>query len=118
MQKGGSKGAYRPVDTEKERATPTSADEEEDFGRVEDGGAPAANAIFESIDIGPFQSTAQETDKMYAAVVKALIEATKVLPKKKKHKPWFAKGHLGIQDVHEKIVKCCSAVDCTPCNRC
>ena len=66
----------------------------------------AANAIFESIDIGPFQSTAQETDKMYAAVVKALIEATKVLPKKKKHKPWFAKGHLGIQDVHEKIVKC------------
>ena len=56
----------------------------------------AANAIFESIDIGPFQSTAQETDKMYAAVVKALIEATKVLPKKKKHKPWFAKGHLGV----------------------
>ena len=37
VQKGGSKGAYRPVDTEKERATPTSADEEEDFGRVEDG---------------------------------------------------------------------------------
>ena len=36
----------------------------------------AANAIFESIDIGPFQSTAQETDKMYAAVVKALIETS------------------------------------------
>ena len=56
----------------------------------------AAEKKFNSIQIGPFQSTAQETDEKYDAVVTALNEATKTLPKKKKHEPWFAKGQAGI----------------------
>jgi hypothetical protein len=66
----------------------------------------AAEKKFNSIQIGPFQSTAQETDEKYDAAVTALNEATKTLPKKGKHEPWFAKGQAGIHDTHTKLVQC------------
>ena len=62
--------------------------------------------MFHRTNVGLFQNTAQETDKKYDAAVEALIAATSALPKKKKIPPWFAKGQIGLQDVHKKLVQC------------
>ena len=65
-----------------------------------------ANIIFQNTEIGPFYNTTQETDKKYEAAVAALTAATEFLPNEKKYTPWFAKGHPGIQEVHQKLVNC------------